>query len=151
MLESAVVGPNVSVADGSVIRRTRVANSIIGAESVLEDCELEQSLIGDHVRARGLRGTASLGDHSEIDGASEVTARRIGALTVIFCGLALGFSGLQLRSHSGEGRRRRSLVRADSFSSGSESSCFRVPSGRRVAGWIPGSKAADTEEPPSAE
>jgi len=68
VVENAVIGPNVSVARGSVIKDSRVANSIIGAESVLEDCVLERSLIGDHVCARGLRGTASLGDHSEIGG-----------------------------------------------------------------------------------
>jgi len=68
VVENAVIGPNVSVARGSVIKDSRVANSIIGVESVLEDCVLERSLIGDHVCARGLRGTASLGDHSEIGG-----------------------------------------------------------------------------------
>ncbi|MGW8281838.1 MAG: sugar phosphate nucleotidyltransferase [Gemmatimonadota bacterium] len=68
VVENTVIGPNVSVARGSVIRGSRVANSIIGAESVLEDCDLERSLIGDHVYLRGLRGTASLGDHSEIGG-----------------------------------------------------------------------------------
>ena len=71
VLENAVVGPNVSIAAASVLRGSRVWNSIIGADSVLEDCEIEQSLIGDHVRARGLRGTASLGDHSEISGSSK--------------------------------------------------------------------------------
>lgn len=68
VLESTVVGPNVSIADGSVLRRSKVQNSIIGAGSLLEECEIEQSLIGDHVQARGLRGSASLGDHSEIEG-----------------------------------------------------------------------------------
>ena len=67
VLENTVIGPNVSIADGSVIRRSKVRNSIIGAGSLLEDCEIEQSLIGDHVQARGLRGSASLGDHSEIE------------------------------------------------------------------------------------
>jgi glucose-1-phosphate thymidylyltransferase len=71
VLENAVIGPNVSIADGSVLRRSKVQNSIIGAGSLLEDCQIEQSLIGDHVQARGLRGTASLGDHSEIRGVSK--------------------------------------------------------------------------------
>ena len=71
VLENSVVGPNVSIADGSVLRGSSVRNSIIGADSVLEDCEIEQSLIGDHVRVSGLRGTASLGDHSEISESSK--------------------------------------------------------------------------------
>ena len=66
VLENAVIGPNVSIAAGSALRRSKVQNSIIGTGSVLEDCEIEQSLIGDRVQARGLRGTASLGDDSEI-------------------------------------------------------------------------------------
>ena len=70
VLENAVIGPNVSIADDSVLRGSSVRNSIIGADSVLEDCEIEQSLIGDHVRVSGLRGTASLGDHSEISESS---------------------------------------------------------------------------------
>jgi glucose-1-phosphate thymidylyltransferase len=66
VLENVVIGPNVSIAAGSKLRRSKVQNSIIGADCVLEDCELDQSLIGDHVQVRGLRGTASLGDDSEI-------------------------------------------------------------------------------------
>jgi glucose-1-phosphate thymidylyltransferase len=71
VLEKATVGPNVSIAAGSVLRGSKVSDSIIGAGSVLEDCELERSLIGDHVQVSGLRGTVSLGDHSEIGGASK--------------------------------------------------------------------------------
>ena len=66
VLENAVIGPNVSIAAGSALRRSKVQNSIIGTGTVIEDCEIEQSLIGDRVQARGLRGTASLGDDSEI-------------------------------------------------------------------------------------
>jgi glucose-1-phosphate thymidylyltransferase len=70
VLEDAVIGPNVSIADHSIVRRSSVRNSIIGAGSEIEDCELEQSLVGDHVRAHGLRGTVSLGDHCEIQAVS---------------------------------------------------------------------------------
>ena len=71
VLENAVIGPNVSIADGSVLRGSRVRNSIIGSDSVLEDCQIERSLIGDHVRVTGLRGTASLGDSSEVQRVSQ--------------------------------------------------------------------------------
>lgn len=67
-LEEATIGPNVSIADGSTIRRSRIRDSIVGSETEVLDCELEQSLLGDHVVAAGVRGTVSLGDHSEVRG-----------------------------------------------------------------------------------
>ncbi len=69
-LEEATIGPNVSIADGSTIRRSHIRESIVGSGSEILDCELRQSLIGDHVVARGVRGTVSLGDHSEVKGES---------------------------------------------------------------------------------
>ncbi len=68
ILEGAELGPNVSIAEGSVVRRSRLRDTIVGAGTVLEDCELSSSLVGDHARLRGLRGSVSLGDHAEVDG-----------------------------------------------------------------------------------
>ncbi|MFO7586914.1 MAG: sugar phosphate nucleotidyltransferase [Gemmatimonadota bacterium] len=69
VLEQARLGPNVSVASGSVVRRSRLRNTIVGAGTVLEDCDLVSSLVGDHATLRGLRGSVSLGDHAEVDAA----------------------------------------------------------------------------------
>lgn len=68
VLEDVEIGPNVSVARGSTLRRTTIRDSIIGEDSTLEDCGIEESLIGDDVRVAGVRGTVLLGDHSEIRG-----------------------------------------------------------------------------------
>jgi glucose-1-phosphate thymidylyltransferase len=68
VLEEVELGPNVSIAAGSVIRRSRLRDTIVGAGAVVEDCELSSSLIGDHARLRGLRGSVSLGEHAEVDG-----------------------------------------------------------------------------------
>jgi len=62
-LEDVELGPNVSVARGATIRRSRLRDCIVGADSVLRDCDLRDSLIGDHVEVTGLRGAAHLGDH----------------------------------------------------------------------------------------
>jgi glucose-1-phosphate thymidylyltransferase len=70
-LEEATIGPNVSIADGSTIRRSRIRDSIVGSDTEILDCELARSLLGDHVVAAGVRGTVSLGDHSEVRGESE--------------------------------------------------------------------------------
>ena len=64
--EEAVIGPNVSIGRGSSIRRSRLRDCIVGENVTLENCVLRDSLIGDHVEAAGLRGTAHLGDHTMI-------------------------------------------------------------------------------------
>jgi glucose-1-phosphate thymidylyltransferase len=65
-LEGADLGPNVSVGRGSTIRNSRLADCIVGENTRLEACDLHDSLIGDEVEAAGLRGTAYLGDHTQI-------------------------------------------------------------------------------------
>lgn len=67
VLEDVEIGPNVSIASGSVVRGGRLRDTIVGAGSTLEACDLHDALVGDHVVARGLSGTASLGDHTVID------------------------------------------------------------------------------------
>lgn len=67
VLESTEIGPDVSIAAGSTIRGGRLRNCIIGAGSTLTDCDLRDSLIGDHVSVRGVTGTVSLGDHTVVD------------------------------------------------------------------------------------
>ncbi|MEN8144552.1 MAG: sugar phosphate nucleotidyltransferase [Gemmatimonadota bacterium] len=66
-IEASNIGPNVSIAAGSVIRGSRLANCIVGEGATLVDCDLTDSLIGDHVEVTGLRGTVSLGDHTLIE------------------------------------------------------------------------------------
>jgi glucose-1-phosphate thymidylyltransferase len=69
ILEESEIGPNVSIASGSEVRRSRLRDCIVGENAVLDGCDLRDSLIGDHARARGLRGSASLGDHAWVEGA----------------------------------------------------------------------------------
>ena len=66
VLEDAALGPNVSVADGSTIRRSRLRDCIVGAGSRIESCDLRDSIIGDHASVTGVTGVVSLGDHSEV-------------------------------------------------------------------------------------
>jgi len=66
VVEDSDVGPNVSIGAGSVVRDSRLKNCIVGEHTTLEDCDIEASLIGDHVSATGLRGQTSLGDHSQV-------------------------------------------------------------------------------------
>ena len=65
-LEEAELGPNVSVARGSVVRNSRLRDCIVGAHTRIEGCDLTGSVIGDHVTLVGITGTVNVGDHSEV-------------------------------------------------------------------------------------
>ncbi len=68
LVESSALGPNVSVASGSRIRGSRLRRTIVGADSVIEDCDLVDSLVGDRVTLRGVRGKVSVGDDGVVEG-----------------------------------------------------------------------------------
>jgi glucose-1-phosphate thymidylyltransferase len=67
LLENVEIGPNVSIASGSVVRGSRLRDTIVGAESSLDECDLHDALVGDYVTARGLTGKVSIGDHTVIE------------------------------------------------------------------------------------
>jgi glucose-1-phosphate thymidylyltransferase len=67
-LEECEIGPNVTVETGTTIRRARLQDTIVGASSTIEHCTLTGSLVGDHVVLRGVTGTVSAGDHTEVQG-----------------------------------------------------------------------------------
>lgn len=63
-LKNCVIGPHVSVGNGSVIDNAIVRNSIIREDSTISDCILENSMIGNHVIFKGAKRNLSLGDYS---------------------------------------------------------------------------------------
>jgi len=65
-LTDCQIGPNVSISAGSVIRGSRLRDTIVGASATIEGCDLHDSLIGDEVALRGVRGQVDLGDHSVV-------------------------------------------------------------------------------------
>ncbi|UCF18310.1 MAG: NTP transferase domain-containing protein [Gemmatimonadota bacterium] len=60
------IGPNVTIGHGARIRGSVLVDSIVGADTVIDDCKLRDSLVGSNASLRGLRGTVWLGDHSEV-------------------------------------------------------------------------------------
>ena len=70
-LERSTLGPNVSVAAGSVVSGSRLRDCIIGANASIEDCELHDSIVGDHATVRGVSGSVNVGDHSEVVAGTE--------------------------------------------------------------------------------
>jgi glucose-1-phosphate thymidylyltransferase len=72
VIESSEIGPNVSLESGTRVSGSRLRHTIVGQGAKLNDVELESSLLGNRVVVEGLRGSATLGDDSE------VTAKRSG-------------------------------------------------------------------------
>jgi len=68
VLERSTVGPNVTIEQGSVIRDSVLSHAIVGARCSLTGVQLSHSMVGNDVVMRDFRGTASLGDHSELTG-----------------------------------------------------------------------------------
>jgi glucose-1-phosphate thymidylyltransferase len=65
-LEECEIGPNVTISAGSVVRRSRLRDTIVGEKSEIDGCDLHDSLIGGSVKLRGVTGQVDLGDHSVV-------------------------------------------------------------------------------------
>ena len=71
IIERSVIGPNVSLEAGTVVRDSALSHTIVGRECRLDEVRLTHSLLGDHVRVRGFNGTVNLGNHAECDGGGD--------------------------------------------------------------------------------
>jgi glucose-1-phosphate thymidylyltransferase len=67
-IERSKIGPNVTIEEGTVVRDCELAHTIVGRQCNLAGARLTHSMLGNSVVARDIRGTISLGDHSEIIG-----------------------------------------------------------------------------------
>ncbi|HEV8599237.1 MAG TPA: sugar phosphate nucleotidyltransferase [Gemmatimonadales bacterium] len=67
-LERSTIGPNVVIETGSVVRDSKLAHTIVGADCTLSGVELSQSMLGNNIELRDFTGSASLADHSELVG-----------------------------------------------------------------------------------
>jgi glucose-1-phosphate thymidylyltransferase len=66
-LEDVELGPNVTISSGTVIRRSKLRDVIVGEKSTLEECELRESLVGNEVIVRGVRGRIDVGDDTRVE------------------------------------------------------------------------------------
>jgi len=64
---NSVVGPHVSVGANTVVKDTRVTNTIIQENTRIENGNLADAMIGNHVKYLKKAQDLSLGDYSEID------------------------------------------------------------------------------------
>jgi glucose-1-phosphate thymidylyltransferase len=66
VIEQSTIGPNVTIEAGTVVRESTVTDAIIGKRCRIDQCRLDEALLGDDVTVSGLRGGGSLGSHSEV-------------------------------------------------------------------------------------
>ncbi len=63
-ISGSEIGPNVSIEAGTVIKDSKVKNSIIQSNATLNGCDLDGSTIGNHAEAHNAKGEIHIGDHS---------------------------------------------------------------------------------------
>lgn len=66
-LEDVEIGPNVTISAGSVVKGSRLRDTIVGEKTTIEGSELTGSLVGSHVTLRGVKGKVDVGDHSVVE------------------------------------------------------------------------------------
>lgn len=64
---NSIVGPNVSIGDDSVVKESRIKNSIVGEKTEIKTVILSNSMIGNNALVNGKAHDLSIGDFSQID------------------------------------------------------------------------------------
>lgn len=66
-IQNSIVGPNVSVAGGAIVKDAIVRDSIISEYAAVVALILERSIIGDRAYARGRPASLNVGDSSQVE------------------------------------------------------------------------------------
>jgi len=66
-LINSVIGPDVSIADNTVIKNSIIEDCIIGSGAKIVDMNLKSSIIGDNVNLTGKSKSLNIGDSSTIE------------------------------------------------------------------------------------
>src|SRR5687767_14273807 len=64
-LRRSTIGPNVTLGAGSVVEDSELRDTLVGAKATIIGSVLRNSLIGDEVYVKSVRGELTVGDHSE--------------------------------------------------------------------------------------
>ncbi|MCX7984545.1 MAG: sugar phosphate nucleotidyltransferase [Bacteroidetes bacterium] len=67
IIEHAILGPNVTIADGAIVRNSIIQNSIINASATVENALLNNSIVGNNAIVRGMYKCMNIGDSSELE------------------------------------------------------------------------------------
>ncbi|MBP6458508.1 MAG: nucleotidyltransferase [Crocinitomicaceae bacterium] len=66
-IENAIVGPHVSLGDGTKISNTIISNTIVQTNSKISNANIQNAMIGNFATYKGKPADISLGDYSTID------------------------------------------------------------------------------------
>jgi glucose-1-phosphate thymidylyltransferase len=66
-IANSVVGPNVSIAEDSVVENCILRRTIVGSGSHLENVSLTDTIVGDRVQLKGSIRKMNIGDNTEIE------------------------------------------------------------------------------------
>jgi glucose-1-phosphate thymidylyltransferase len=66
VLKDSTIGPNVSLAAGTVVEGSTIRDSVVGEQTRIVGSRLTSSMIGDGAVIEGVAGELTVGDHSEI-------------------------------------------------------------------------------------
>lgn len=66
-IRDSIIGPNVSIGEKTIIRKSIVRDSIIGSYSHIETAILHESVVGSDAYLKGLSQSLNIGDSTEID------------------------------------------------------------------------------------
>jgi glucose-1-phosphate thymidylyltransferase len=66
-IQNSIIGPNVSVAGGAIVKDSIVRDSIVSEYAAVENLILQSSIIGDRATARGKAASLSVGDSSQVE------------------------------------------------------------------------------------
>ena len=66
VLKNSIVGPNVSIGEGSLVENSTISDCLIQKNTVIKNAKLFGSMIGNHVKYHGNHTFISIGDYSEL-------------------------------------------------------------------------------------
>jgi glucose-1-phosphate thymidylyltransferase len=66
-VQNSIIGPNVSVAGGAIVKDSIVRDSIISEYAAVEALILHGSIIGDRATAQGKPASLNVGDSSQVE------------------------------------------------------------------------------------
>jgi len=64
IIENATIGPNVSIGNNCVIENSSVKNSLIQSNTIIKNANLDEAMIGNHVKYNGEFTKISIGDYT---------------------------------------------------------------------------------------
>jgi len=66
-IENSIIGPNVVLNDNCEVKNSKLKNIIVDCDSKIEDCDIENSLVGKKSKIKCFKGKTMLGDHCKLE------------------------------------------------------------------------------------